>query len=201
MSSARNQYFDNAAVEKLLTRYVQEGCTQAALRDEIMEHASPLIYAVIRKNNYADLLPYGHGSNVDDLASIAWQQIEKTLYKFEPGRAKVFSMWTQVVVLVCLAHIKKESRDSCYVRRWRDGHPAPSFDRREKPDFYEVMKELRASVLPEYQEMVDAVVELYETDSQPWVGIIKKLVALGYSRNKVRSFLAHVKKLHGDLGP
>jgi len=199
VSSARNHYFDNAAVEKLLTRYVQGGCTEVALRDEIMEHASPLIYAVIRKNNYANLLPYGHGSNVDDLASIAWQQIEKTLYKFEPGRAKVFSMWTQVVVLVCLAHIKKESRDSCYVRRWRDGQPAPSFDRREKPDFYKVMEELREAVEPEYQEMVDAVVELYETDDQPWIGIIKKLVARGFSRQKTREFLACLKEVGGDV--
>ncbi len=197
---ARNSkhYFDNEAVEALLTRYVQGACTDIVLRDEIMAHAIPLIRNVILSSGHHKLLQYHHGSNVDDLFAVAWAQLEKTLYKFEPGRAKVFSLWTQITYTCCLAYIKKETRDAINFRKWRDGHPAPLFEKRKKPDFYAVMAELRETVPEEYREMVDALVEIYEEEAQPWIGIIKKLGQRGYSRNVAREFLAHLRTLDGN---
>jgi hypothetical protein len=99
---------------------------------------------------------------------VAWQQIEKTLYKFEPGRAKVFNLWSQIAYTVCMAYIKKETRDAQNVRAWKSGgHPAPLFEKHERPNFCKVMAELREAVAPEHQEMVDALVDLYEEDDQP----------------------------------
>lgn len=193
----KDHYFDNAAVEKLLTRYVEGACTDRALRDEVMSHATPLIRGVIRKKQLQQLLQYHHKSNEDELIAVAWQQIEKTLYKYEPGRAKVFNLWTQIAFTVCMAYIKKETRDAVAVRKWREGepHPKPLFEKRKRPDFYGIMEELREVVRPEYREMVDNLVEIYEKDAQPWVGIIGKLTQRGYTRRQARAFLAHVKTL------
>lgn len=199
MARSGKHYFDNDAVEALLTRYVEGACTDIKLRDEIMEHATPLIQNVIRSNRLDRLLQYQHRSNESDLASIAWAQIEKTLYKFESGRAKVFSLWTQIAYTVCMAYIKKETRDAVNVRKWRDGHPAPLLDKPKKPEFYAIMEELRESVLSEYREMVDSLVQVYEQDRQPWIGLVGKLVERGYTRRQARGFLAHIRRL--DPGP
>ena len=197
MAKPANHYFDNQLVESLVTRYVERACTDVALRDEIMGHAIPLIQGMIRSKKLGQLLQYAHHSNEDDLVAVAWQQIEKTLYKFEPGRARIFNLWTQITFTVCMAYIKKETRDAQNIRRWKtEGHPAPLFNKPKKPDFYKVMEELRETVRPEYREMVDALVDLYREDDQPWIGIIKKLSERGYRRERVREFLVYTRELN-----
>jgi len=200
VTSKANYYFDNPAVEALLVRYIDGACTDIKLRDEIMGHAATLIKAVIRKHDYGRLLQYKHRTNDDDLAAVAWNRIEKTLYKFESGRAKVFSMWTQIVVLVCLAHVKKETRDAVAVRKWRDGHPAPLFDKAKKPDFYGIMDQLRAVCAHQtlYLEMIDYLVELYRTDDQAHFGIVKKLSAK-FTREKAQAFLLYLRLRRVDV--
>ena len=93
---------------------------------------------------------------------------------------------------------KARTRDTQNVRSWRDGHPAPLFEKPKKPDFYKVMAELRETVPPEYEEMVGALVEMYETEERPYVGLVGKLAAR-HGRTKAREFLAHLKTL--DVRP
>ena len=190
---SKDHYFDNSKVEELLTRYVEDGCTEVRLRDEIMEHAVPLIRNVLHGTNLANVVKCQHAVSLEDLASVSWVQIEKTLYKYEPGRStKVFSMWTQIAYTACLAHIKKETRDAVRVREWQNGRAAPCFDKREKPDFYAIMDDLRRTVPPEYQDMVATLVDLYETDERPWFGLLGKL-AVEHGKDRSRAFLAFLK--------
>ncbi|MDJ0522824.1 MAG: hypothetical protein QNJ90_12220 [Planctomycetota bacterium] len=41
------------------------------------------------------------------------------------------------------------------------------------------------------------MVDIYETDDQPSVGLIKKLVQRGYIRRAAREFLGYLKTLDG----
>ena len=79
----KNYYFDNEAVERLLHRYVRGACTDVKLRDEIMDHASELIYQVIKAHNLAQIYPGKDDSSMMDLFQVAWVQIESALYKYE----------------------------------------------------------------------------------------------------------------------
>lgn len=76
-------------------------------------------------------------------------------------------------------------------------HPTTRLEKTKKPDFDAIMAELRETVPPEYEVMVDALVEMYETEDRQWLGVLKKLGERGYSKNRVRSFLAHMRSL-GD---
>lgn len=88
-------YFDNYKVEQLLTKYVNGGCVDVDLRDEIMSHASELINQIIRTHNFHNVYPGKDPASFGDLFQTAWSQIESVLYKFDsaPGHTKVFNMW------------------------------------------------------------------------------------------------------------
>lgn len=197
-------YFDNKKVEELLTRYVQGACTDRALRDEIMGHALPLIYSVIKAKRLVNLMQPRSEDTIDELAHVAWTRIEQTLYKFEPGRAKVFSFWTQITYLSCLAWIKKHTRDACALRAWGESGVPPQVrsvacEEDPREDFYAVMRELRERVsdIPEHAEMVDLLVEHYETEETPWIGATKAL-AQRFGRTAAKEFLERVR---GGLAP
>jgi len=81
-NSDRKLYFDNNVVEDLLLKYVWGGCTEVALRDQIMSHANELIKQVIRAHNLHRIYPGSEESAFGDLAQTAWIQIERTLYKY-----------------------------------------------------------------------------------------------------------------------
>jgi len=91
----KNMYFDNAAVEQLLDRYVRRGCVDVVLRDEIMSHAEELIRQIIRAHNFEHIFPGRDQSSFGELFQVAWMQIEKTLYKYDngPNSPKLFNMW------------------------------------------------------------------------------------------------------------
>ncbi|HEX8323431.1 MAG TPA: hypothetical protein VF595_05905, partial [Tepidisphaeraceae bacterium] len=89
----RKLYFDNNAVEQLLTRYYWTGCTSIELRNQIMSHADELIYKVI-VTHQLNKLCIGDRTT-EDLMSVAWCQIETTLYKYRarPHCAECYSVW------------------------------------------------------------------------------------------------------------
>jgi len=91
----KSYYFKNSVVEALLTKYVQGGCVDVKLRDEIMSHATELIRQVIRTHNLHSIYPGHDPASFGDLMQIAYCQLEKSLYKFDwkPGHTKVFNMW------------------------------------------------------------------------------------------------------------
>jgi hypothetical protein len=91
----KNHYFDNKKVEALLKRYVERGCTDIKLRDEIMGHASELIRQLIRAHCFLYISSSRDIATVDELNAIAWAQIERVLYKYnpKPGSPKVFNMF------------------------------------------------------------------------------------------------------------
>lgn len=91
----KNMYFDNDAVERLLNKYVERGCVDVTLRDEIMKHADELIRQIIRAHNFEHIFPGRDQSSFNELFQVAWMQIEKTLYKYDngPNSPKLFNMW------------------------------------------------------------------------------------------------------------
>ena len=80
--TGRKLYFDNNLVEDCLRLYIQHGCTDIALRDEIMKHANELIRQVIKTHGLDKIYPGQDESAFMDLMQTAWIQIEKTLYKY-----------------------------------------------------------------------------------------------------------------------
>jgi len=78
----RKFYFINEIVEDKLRRYIWTACTDVAIRDSIMSHASELITQIIRKQNLHVIYPGQEESAFGDLVQTAWVQIERTLYKF-----------------------------------------------------------------------------------------------------------------------
>jgi len=78
----RRLYFINERVEHLLRLYIWTSCTNVALRDSIMGHATELINQIIRKQNLHLIYPGQDDSAFGDLVQTAWVQIERTLYKF-----------------------------------------------------------------------------------------------------------------------
>ncbi len=83
----KKHYFINPKVEYALVKYAWTGCTSVALRDQVMFHANELIRQIIRKQNLHMICPGHDESTFHDLATIAWNQIERVLYKF---RAKAY---------------------------------------------------------------------------------------------------------------
>jgi hypothetical protein len=80
---AKNHYFDNETVERLMHRYVEGACTDSDLRDEIMDHASELIRNIIKAHNLGQICPGKDDTAKGDLFQTAWIQIESALYKYE----------------------------------------------------------------------------------------------------------------------
>ncbi len=191
----KDYYFNNPEVERLLTIYVMDGCIKVVLRDEIMSHASELISQVIRTHNLHNIYGGREDSTFGDLFQVAWAQIESTLYKFDwrPGHAKVFNMWSQVAKTVCLAYIKKETRDKknspSYRTHLQGGRTA-------SPAFERFLAEAR--YMFKYNEdhlcVLEALEWLYLNDPRPYDGIIGKLVKRsGLSRPKVSDFIKLVR--------
>lgn len=91
----KNHYFDNDLVQDILKRYSARGCVDIELRDEIMSHADELIRQVIRAHNFEHIFPNRDGSSFFELFQVAYLQIEKTLYKYNPspGSPKLFNLW------------------------------------------------------------------------------------------------------------
>lgn len=78
----RKLYFINEIVEWLLTKYIWTGCTDIALRDQIMSNANELIRQMIRKQGLHTIYPGQDESSFGDLIQVAWCQLERTLYKY-----------------------------------------------------------------------------------------------------------------------
>jgi hypothetical protein len=79
----KNHYFDNEIVERLMYRYLEGACTDVALRDEIMVHASELIRQIIKAHNLGQICPGKDDTTGGDLFQTAWIQIESALYKYQ----------------------------------------------------------------------------------------------------------------------
>jgi hypothetical protein len=80
---AKNHYFDNVKVERLLYTYHETACCDVRLRDDIMSNASELIRQIIRANNLQSIYPGGEVHSSGDLFQVAWTQIESVLYKYK----------------------------------------------------------------------------------------------------------------------
>ena len=192
----KNQYFDNLKVEGLLTKYLETGCTDAALRDEVMSHASELIRQIIRTHNLHNIYPGRDQASFFDLFQVAWVQIEKTLYKFDfgPGHTKVFNMWSQIARTVMLAHIKREGRDrknqNAYTTHLNTRHGTrPAVLERFFTEAREICK-----YNDEHLSILNHLEELYDIDERASEGLIGKLIKKsGRSRQKVHSFLEYVR--------
>ena len=197
-----NYYFDNPLVERLLTEYVKGGCVDVALRNEIMTHASELITQVIRTHNLQQIYPGQDAASFGDLFQVAWNQIEKVLYKFDykPGHTKVFNMWSQVCKTVLLAHIKRENRD----RKNHGAYKTHLGDRTvgKGAIFTRWLDESREIFRhnDEFLIIIDALEHIYNTDDRPFEGIIGKLVEkTGMSRAKIHQFLLNIRLRAGEF--
>lgn len=188
-------YFDNDRVEELLKLYLRGGCVDVALRDEIMSHATALITGVVNSKGYARMFTWRSEENLQDLVNLAWTRIEQTLYKYVPGRGKVFSWWTQIVVLVCLAYTTRESKDRRRLDAYNTGErPHPCLERIECPNFYKVMDELGkiCEWNEKYVEMLEFVRAIYEGESAPWHGAIWKLQRR-FGKKQTWQFLDYIR--------
>ena len=85
----RNYYFDNAQVERLLTRYVQGGCIEVKLRNEIMSHAMELIRQIIRTHNLHIIYPGRNQASFYDLVQVAWCVVPETLVFTKNGIERI----------------------------------------------------------------------------------------------------------------
>jgi hypothetical protein len=191
---SQNYYFDNAHVERLLTRYVQNGCVGVELRNEIMGHAMELIRQIIRTHNLHIIYPGRNPAAFQDLVHVAWQQIESVLYKFVPGKAKVFNMWSQISRTVILAHIKKETRD-----KKNSGPYTGHLTERHKNTKTVISRFVaEASEMfkynPEYARIIKAIDALAKQDERPHDGLIGKLAQRsGLPKARVSAFIRLVR--------
>lgn len=195
-TKAKSHYFNNALVEALLTKYVQGGCTDVKLRDEIMSHTLELLRQIIRTHNFHNIYGGRDPASFGDLMQVGYCQIEKCLYKFDwrPGHTKFFNMASQIAKTVILAHIKREMRDKKNYGTYK-GHLSGRH-RSDGDAFERFIKE--ATEMSKYDEdgqtIVDCLKKLYETDEKPYDGLIGKLVKLsGLSRQRVTSFLKQIR--------
>jgi hypothetical protein len=122
-------------------------------------------------------------------------QIESVLYKFVPGKAKVFNMWSQIAKTVILAHIKKETRDKKNATPY-SGH----LNERHKNLRCAMMNRfvLEASGMfkynPEYSRIIKAIDKLCAEDDRPHDGLIGKLAKRAQlSKAKVSSFIRLIR--------
>lgn len=68
----KNMYFKNDEVEELLNEYVERGCVDIELRDNIMKHADELIRQIIRAHNFEHIFPGRDQSSFGELFQVAW---------------------------------------------------------------------------------------------------------------------------------
>lgn len=190
----RRMYFDNPLVESLVVAYQDRGCTDLALRDEIMGHADELIIQVMRTNNLQNIYPYRDQTAEADLFQAAWFEIERSLYKFDASRGtKIFNLWTQVARASMLALIKREGRDrknkeaySGHIERQR--RPTKSLSR-----FFEEAREVFKDNL-EFIHILDAIERVSEKESKPSERMMARLIEeSGLSRAKIQKFLVQVR--------
>jgi hypothetical protein len=80
---AKNHYFDNETVERLMHKYMEGACTSVELRNQIMIHAAELIRNIIKAHNLGQICPGKDDASAGDLFQTAWMQIESMLYKYE----------------------------------------------------------------------------------------------------------------------
>lgn len=191
-----SDYFPNLKVEALVTSYLKTGCTDIKLRDEIMSWAVELIGKVILKCNLHNI--YGHKGpgGKEDLVTVAWIQIEKTLYKFDdgPGHTKIFNMWTSIARNVMLAHIKADKRDTRYSNTLRNltiakGTQVPI-------DMTRFVEEARKNFQfdDKAQAIIGAIEQIVKEDEKPWEGIAGKVMKItGLKRPTVAKFFKHMK--------
>ncbi len=191
----KKYYFNNPVVEALLNRYVESGCTEVALRDEIMSHAGELIRQIIRAHNFEHIYPGRDQSSFNELFQVAWMQIEKTLYKYDPtpGSPKVFNMWSQIAKTRILAYLKKEKRDKKNVGNYKDflvrRHKTKS---KSIDDFQKYLTEAEGvcDCNQDFLDILKAIRKLWTTDDKPHDGFITKLEKLsGKNRHVITLFL------------
>ena len=172
----KNYYFDNDLVESLLKRYKATACTDVALRDEIMHHAEELIRQIIRAHGLHNIYVGHEESSFDDLFQVGWAQIESTLYKYEPGKAKVFNLWSQVARTVILAHIKKDGRDRRNSGGYKDFVVKKGISRTIMLQrFVEEAREI-CKWNKQHLKLLDVLTEIYDEDPRPYEGLLGKLI-------------------------
>lgn len=195
----RNMYFDNTAVEKLMNKYVERGCVDVYLRDEIMSHANELIRQIIRAHNFEYITPGRDQSSFNELFQVAWMQIEKTLYKYDnsPGSSKLFNMWSQIAKTRILAYLKKEKRDKKNMPSYRDfmmrRHKTKS---KSIEDFEIFIDELEQFFQydEEYLDLVAAMKNLWVKDDKPYDALRTKLkIESNKDINMVNQFLKIIR--------
>jgi DNA-binding ferritin-like protein (Dps family) len=185
-----NYYFDNEEVEKVVTKYHETGCTDVALRNEIMSHADQLIINVIRTHSLHNIYSGKDESSFNDLYQIAWIAIESALYKFKPGKAKIFNLFSQIARTSILAAIKKDNRDKKNSESYRYYLDEKSI--KTKAKFMRFMDEVRSvcKYCEDFINITDALEKLYMTDNKPHEGLIGKLTEESdMSRAKVIKFI------------
>ena len=188
-------YFDNPAVEALVIKYLDTGCTNIALRNDIMSNATELIRQVIMKNKFNSIVL---GKSMDDLIQVAWLQIEKTLYKFDssPGHTSLFNFWTQVSKTVLLAYIKREKRDSAQEGSLKE-HIIGTWNGTSF-NWERFVTEARAfwKYDDTAQKIIDGLETLVRTDERPFDGFIGKLQKItGFGRLPITKFMGNMKLL------
>lgn len=192
----KGYYFDNHAVEQLLTEYVRGGCTDVDLRNKIMTHAGELINNIIRTHNFHNLYPGRDEASYNDLFQTAWMQIESVLYKFDcgPGHTKVFNYWSQIAKTVIQAYIKKNTRDKRNFNSFKNhvtSKPQQNSGLFER--FAAEAKEI-CKYNDDYGSIIEALEEIHNTDERPHDRLIGKLMEkTDLSRQKISSFLTYVR--------
>jgi hypothetical protein len=199
----RKLYFDNKAVEELLDKYVDRGCVDVYLRDQIMVHAEELIRQIIRVNNFEYIYPGRDQASFGELCQVAWMQIEKTLYKYNnaPGSPKVFNMWSQIAKTRILAFLKNEKRDKKNMPSYKEfvirRHKTKARSVEEFEEFIEELKVL-CEYDPDLYDIACAMEKLWSKDDKPYDGLKVKLIEIsGKDVHTVTAFLKLVK-LHRD---
>ena len=137
---------------------------------------------------------------------MAWLQIEKTLYKFKPGKAKAFSMWTQITRNVSLAYVKKHNRDFEAIRKLnRDGKATPMRslyywhrDMGRKPDLLAIMEDLRSVTPTDDHDMIDAILDRFWADDEAWYGL-KTWLTKRFGRTRTVRFYENIEARKGEV--
>jgi hypothetical protein len=192
----KNHYFDNDLVQEILKRYVARGCVDIELRDEIMHHSEELIRQVIRAHNFEHIFPNRDASSATELFQVAYCQIEKVLYKYDPqpGSPKLFNLWSQVAKTRILAYLKKEKRDKKNVVSYKD-----FLSRKHKTklkgstDIDLWLKEAREMMdyNEDFLEILKSLEEIWYNDEKPYDGLISKLEK---ASSKNRNIISHFFK-------
>lgn len=190
----KNHYFDNELVQNLLKKYNLRGCVDIELRDEIMSHADELIRQVIRAHNFEHIFPNRDKSSFFELHQVAWMQIEKVLYKYDPrpGSPKLFNLFSQIAKTRILAYLKKEKRDKKNVVNYKD-----FLNRKQKvklknsADVEIWLQEAREMMQynEDFIKILNSIEYIWYNDEKPHDGLIGKIEqSSGKSRNVISNF-------------